>query len=47
MFKGKAIKKHAEQKEIQVCKLLESHTREELKNMSIIDIEEEFYRDKA
>ena len=30
--------------EIMVVKLLESHTREELQNMSIIDIEEEFYK---
>ena len=30
--------------EIMVVKLLESHTREELQNMSIIDIEDEFYK---
>ena len=47
MFKGKVIKEHAEQKETQVCKLLESHTREELKNMSIIGTEDGFYCDKA
>ena len=45
---GKGNKKaYRTKEEIQVCKLLESHTREELKNMSIIDIEDEFYRDKA
>lgn len=45
---GKSNKKaYRTKEEIQVCKLLESHTREELKNMSIIDIEDEFYRDKA
>ena len=45
---GKSNKKaYRTKEEIQVCKLLESHTREELKNMSIIDIEEEFYSDKA
>ena len=29
--------------EIQVVKLLEGHTKEELQKMSIIDIEDEFY----
>jgi tRNA splicing ligase len=31
--------------EIQVVKILERHTREELQNMSIIDIEDEFYKE--
>lgn len=45
---GKGNKKaYRTKEEIQVCKLLESHTREELKNMSIIDIEDEFYYGKA
>ena len=44
---GKSSRKaYRTKEEIQVCKLLENHTREELKNMSIIDIEDEFYSDK-
>ena len=41
---GRTNKKiYKTKEEIQVVKLLESYTREELKNMSIIDIENEFY----
>ena len=41
---GRGNKKiYKTKEEIQVAKILESHTREELKNMSIIDIEDEFY----
>ena len=44
MAAGSANKKiYITKEEIQVAKILESHTREELKNMSIIDIEDEFY----
>ena len=42
---GRTNKKvYKTKEEIMVVKLLESHTREELQNMSIIDIEEEFYK---
>ena len=41
---GRTNKKiYKTKEEIQVVKLLESYTREELKNMSIIDIEDKFY----
>ena len=42
---GRTNKKvYKTKEEIMVVKLLESHTREELQNMSIIDIEDEFYK---
>lgn len=42
---GRGNKKiYKTKEEIQVAKILESHTREELKNMPIIDIEDEFYK---
>ena len=42
---GRANKKiYKTKEEIMVVKLLESYTREELQKMSIIDIEDEFYK---